>query len=62
MAKGSDTTGGKQRGVKPVTGSTSTVSLGMDQRVENRKGVNNTDTPAKGNHPKAGHHTSVRGK
>lgn len=40
MAKGNGTkaTGGKQRGTKIVTGSTSTVSLGKNKRVTQSKG------------------------
>lgn len=40
MATGSGTkaTGGKQRGTKVVTGSTSTVRLGKNKRVTQKKG------------------------
>ncbi len=37
MAKGTPATGGKQRGAKPVTGSTSTVRLGKSKKVQYTK-------------------------
>lgn len=40
MATGNGTkaTGGKQRGAKPVSGSSSTVKLGKNKRVTQKKG------------------------
>ena len=37
MAKGTMATGGKQRGTKVVTGSTSTTKLGKSKRVQYTK-------------------------